>query len=212
MHARCTREEKLFVQTAACPEGQFMKSGMRKVASGKRMRVATVFTGAAACAATFAPAAHAATGHQAAPDTKTLTVPRLHDAMNEIRPDWNGYATVVSGSIQLGSCPSTPKWVHMSRSLDPYSTFCFGFKGELAFHSPDISVSRICGGNNYGDYVNSRGQTAYFGPGTTYVHLPWPGVAKIEAIQILKWSAHNNDKCPTPLGPARSSRAHRNDR
>ena len=39
-----------------------MKPEIKKAASGKTMRVATLFTGAAACAAAFAPAAHSADG------------------------------------------------------------------------------------------------------------------------------------------------------
>jgi hypothetical protein len=59
-----------------------MKSGIKKTGSARVMRVATVFTGAAACAVTFAPAATAGTAGPAAahpgylrqgirPDTET---------------------------------------------------------------------------------------------------------------------------------------------
>jgi hypothetical protein len=61
-----------------------MKSGIKKAASGKTMRVATLFTGAAACAAAFAPAAHAAT---AKPDTEPAscaTTPRWVHVANSI--------------------------------------------------------------------------------------------------------------------------------
>lgn len=64
-----------------------MKPGIKKVASGKTMRVATVFTGAAACAAAFAPAAHAATGF-----TRT--------AIKE-----------------TNSCGTVPRWVHLKNNI-----------------------------------------------------------------------------------------------
>jgi hypothetical protein len=170
-----------------------MKSGIKKVASGRAMRVATVFTGAAACAAAFTPVAHAATGHQAEPDGKGLALAQLQGMMHGARLDNNGHAA--SGSIrEVNGCAGTPTWVHLAKGA---AGDCVGYKGTWSFSvdglTGTISVSRICGGNNYGWYADANGSVGYYHQGTTYVTLP---VDNIRSIGIFGWKG--TDTCPAP--------------
>jgi hypothetical protein len=168
-----------------------VKPGIKKVASGKTMRVATLFTGAAAYAAAFAPAAAAGTvhaagaGHQARLDGRTLTALRLHDTMHGARPD-------DSGSIGwTSSCTRFPHWVHI---YSPAVHTCVGFKGTLDFVTDlgqPIGASTICGGNNYGWYKSVGDRKGYYHQGTTYATLP---VDNIKSIHISGWKG--TDACP----------------
>lgn len=170
-----------------------MKSGIKNVASGKTKRVATVFTGAAACAAAFVPAAHAANGHQAGLDGKKLTLAQHYGTMHGARPD--DYAA--SGSIREGNCATTPRWVHFAASGGK-SEVCFGFHGTLVVSSnyvPEYRVSQICGGTNHGWYESWAGRRGYYGPGKTWVHLP---VSNIKSVHISGWNK-NNSACGAPL-------------
>jgi hypothetical protein len=168
-----------------------MKPGIKKIAPGKTKRVATVFTGAAACAAAFVPAAHAANGHQAGLDGKKLTLAQHYGTMHGARPD--DYPA--SGSIEAGTCATTPRWVHV---VDGIHHSCFGFHGTWKFSisgSPAfVDVSQICGGTNHGWYKSAGGRTGYYGPGKTYVHLP---VTTMKSIHISGWSK-GNTACPAP--------------
>jgi hypothetical protein len=87
-----------------------MKSGIRKITSGKAMSVATVFTGAAASFAAFTPGAHAA-------------------AAGLMRP----------ASIREASCNTVPKWVHLNDSINS-SIECFGYDGVTAISFSTTSV------------------------------------------------------------------------
>jgi hypothetical protein len=122
-----------------------MKLG-KKSAMARTMRVATTFTGAAACAVAFAPAATAG----GLPYHQMPTYRR-------------------SGSIRSASCQGRPTWLHIDwysvLGAGPYLT-CVGYKGKLAM-SPTIFMSGQCGGNNSGWFFDSHGPFA-FRPGTTY--------------------------------------------
>ncbi len=91
-----------------------MKSGIKKT-----MRVATTFTGAAACAVGFNnPAAMAGTARPAAQAGQQ----QLHRiALAENRR--------VSGSIREANCASHSHWMHMGGPQG--SVGCIGFKGLL---------------------------------------------------------------------------------
>jgi hypothetical protein len=167
-----------------------MKPRIKKAALGKTMRVATAFTGAAAFAAAFAPGAHADTRHQAQLGAKTLTVPRLGTTYGR-QPD----LTAAPAISQATNCTTTPRYVHFAMGG---AVYCFGHDGTGYFPSGAyLYASRICGGNNSGSYESIGGHVATFGPGTTYAHLPWPGVTAIVAIQINYNNPNLNDKCPT---------------
>jgi len=197
MRAGCTPGERSLVQTKLrrVRKGNSVKPGMRKVASVKTMRVATVFTGAVACAAAFAPAAHAATGHQAAPDGKTLTdattltVPRP-GTMHGFHPD-------ISAAPQTSvakTCATTPRYVHL---LFGRRDTCLGHLGYESWDA-GFPVSKICGGNNAGSYGNTSGRTAKFGPGTTFAHLPWAGVTSLRWIHITAVYPSASSRCSNP--------------
>jgi hypothetical protein len=174
-----------------------MKPSIKKVASGKTMRVATVFTGAAACAAAFAPAAHAVTGHQAEANAKTLadattvTVSRP-GTMHRFQPD-------ISAAPQTSEagCSTTPRYLHFRTSV---GTVCFGHLGSFYFGPYPVIMTSICGGNNSGSYSNGFGKVAKFHTGTTFVHVPWysppVGNIQLERIRITKVYPAADDKCP----------------
>jgi hypothetical protein len=160
-----------------------MKPDYKKVASRKAMRVATVFTGAAACVTAFAPGAAAYAGHYAAIG-QPGHLARLDSKGLEAQPD-----TRVSGNIQSGACGGRPNWVHFEIGA---ATICFGSKGQWEDYDPGYRESKICGGNNFGWYSgkseNSRYNTAGFHPGTNFVHLPWPGSTYITYVVISSWA------------------------
>lgn len=199
MRGRCAGDassrENSPCKCMARQKGERVKPGVKKAALGKTMRVATVFTGAAACAAAFAPAAQAATGHQAAPDGKTLTDARtLRVLRAAAMPGFQPNSSRVSGQISWTShCANTPKYVHLVGASD----YCVGHDGIWSFGPSWYPfISRICGGNNSGSYENTSGEVAKFHPGTTYAHLPWKGDTLIRRIRIKKYTG--NDECPAP--------------
>jgi hypothetical protein len=93
-----------------------MKQG-KNTAIAKTMRVATTFTGAAVCAAAFAPTATAATHRPAG----------------------------VQGNIQAGPCSAHPTWLHVEWSTQ--SLECYGFSGTITFSSPIGMISQCGGNN-----------------------------------------------------------------
>jgi hypothetical protein len=157
-----------------------MKPGIQKITSGKRiMRVATVFTGAAAAAA-FTPAAMAATGHAAGtgPGTGVRTT---------ALPDGG------TGKITFSAYCRNAQWLHLEWSRG--ATGCFGYSGVWNL-GDDKPVSHECGGTNHGYvyYSNSHGAAPY-GPGTGYRGFPY----KLTEISIQYWTG--TDKCgPFPAG------------
>jgi hypothetical protein len=155
-----------------------MKPGIRKT-----LRVATTFTGAAACAAAFTPAAMAGTAHQARLGGKTITLPGHRGIRHGIRPD-------NTGSIELTtSCGTVPHWVHLANAG---SEICAGFKGTFSFYRSPQIVTKECGGTNHG-YLESPGGTKWdFYSGTTFTTPPFSLVSE---IHISGWKG--NDACPT---------------
>jgi hypothetical protein len=173
-------------------KGQHMNPSTRK-STRKAMRVATVFTGAAAVGA-FAPAAVAAvgheagTGHQARAVDKAPALPRVHGTTHGIRPDFSGRE---SGSIRLSRfCSQVPHWVHM-QSYSLKNSYCYGFKGLWEW-DPAAKMYGECGGNNFGYLYPDGGNAFSFHQGTTYRR--WTNGIKLFDIRISGWSG--NDKCP----------------
>src|ERR1700761_8643410 len=113
--------------------------------SGKRrtsMRVATGFTGVAACAVGMTQVANAQVTHQA--------------GAQRIRPDGR-----VDGSIRYtswcGARGVDVNWLHISTNI-PFSSpggptwvgsYCFGYKG-IYQSPPGVGMNAACGGNNHG--------------------------------------------------------------
>jgi hypothetical protein len=139
----------------------------------KALRVATIFTGAAA-STVGATAAHAAPAAQSGR--------RLGGSIRE--------------STHCGAQNKDTEWLH----LIPYNSLtsrCYGFGGS---YSPtgEAGVQAVCGGNNHGYLAGlpagTRPSWSFgFGPGTGYdenVMHPHLGF-----IVISKWTG--TDKCPT---------------
>jgi hypothetical protein len=88
--------------------------------SKRTMRVATAFTGVAACTAIAAPIAHASSGHRR------------------------------SGSIRESNCAGAgthPTWLHVASQN--YGITCYGFRGSYS-PTTEIGLRAECGGNNWG--------------------------------------------------------------
>jgi hypothetical protein len=156
-----------------------MNSQTRRVKSGKMVRVGTAFTGFAACAAGFAPAAMATT--TALPVHQPLQADHLPKA----------------AKIHESSCvDGTANWVHIG--LVGGSDTCFGGKGTSTVQLAQ-SVNKYCGGNNKGWIRVLNGaldaKTVHFGHGTTYANFP-KGYGSLSAVHISSWSG--NDKCGRP--------------
>jgi hypothetical protein len=159
-----------------------MNSGSGKLGSRKIMRVATVFTGAAACAVAFAPGAMAGTGQPAA--ARDGHQARLGGKTPGIRP-----------GITVGGCTGRPNWVHIG---DAFYTECFGFTGTYSVSRGDGAVAgAICGGNNYGwygGYSDLGFNTAGFHQGTTFAVVPSTIAESFTTMHISGWKG--NDACP----------------
>jgi hypothetical protein len=134
-----------------------MKPATRKSAR-KAMRVATVFTGAAAAAVTFMPAAQAGTGHTAGTEGKTLA-PGAGVRANGIKPDYSK-----SGNIESNGACTNAEWVHLEWGKGV--TDCFGNRGWIRY-GQDLAISHECGGTNFGVLDNTNGAISFV-PGTGY--------------------------------------------
>jgi hypothetical protein len=146
----------------------------------KTMRVATVFTGAAATAAAFTPAAMAGTGHGAVARTagKALNVPRERG----IRPDYSKY-----GSIRSSGACKNAEWVHLEWGRGYRD--CFGYHGGINW-GEELAISHECGGTNNG-IIFTTGNSIPYGPGTGYRGFP----TGTEALSIYIGSWTGTDHC-----------------
>lgn len=154
-----------------------MNSSIRKLASTRKMRVATLFTGAAACAVGFAPtAAAAATG---------IHLPELHTG---------GTPT------SIPHCTGHSTWMHMAFEGPETESACFGYTGydyNVASHNTTYAF-QICGGNNVGTYYGVNRHTnqytdAGYREGTTWVSLPGNSTWDVSTVYNSGWS--HSDKC-----------------
>jgi hypothetical protein len=149
------------------------------------MRVATTFTGAAACALGFAPAANAVTATQA--------VAGHGQYLNAIHP----YAT--HRSPDCGT--ATVHWLHVGNGTG--GDVCFGDKGGTGVlpASERSLIFSFCGGNNtcymFG-YTEPNGGgrhvSQYFGHGNYYAYLKTPFY--LWSVAILNYSG--TDGCGAP--------------
>jgi hypothetical protein len=190
MRSRCGRdalreEDRRGLQRVR--KGQLMRPGINRTAVRKTMRVATVFTGAAACATAFVAPAAAGTGQHAV--ARPGQQPRLNSS--RVRPLTN---------IESRNCADVgPSWVHFGTA--GAGSICWGYSGRWTGNKDFdyFTASRICGGNNsgsyggYSDYGNGDYHTAGFGHGTGWVHLPWPDSTVITMVYIKKYKG--SDKC-----------------
>jgi hypothetical protein len=158
-----------------------MNAATRKTTSRQAMRVATVFTGAAAAAVGFAPAALAAPGHAATQD---------HPA----RANGKAQAMAPASSIRSAGC-TTNTWLHVEY-FSSFRELCraFGFAGKMKPLSAPLEMSAQCGGNNYGTFFSSQGKKTTYGPGTTYREFSNP--ISVSYVSIRKWSG--TDECAWP--------------
>jgi hypothetical protein len=155
----------------------------KKSAVKKAMRVATTFTGAAAFAAGFAPAANAA--------THPVMQGRYHKLPIAEK---QGLGVTPQTTIHSGPCSVHPTWLHFEWALEDnlntrYLT-CMGFAGTDRF-TQAVSMFSQCGGNNYG-YFDSGSPYLSFRPGTTY--RTFPHRYNLWLVHISRWTG--SDTCP----------------
>lgn len=139
----------------------------------RSMRVATLFTGIATCAAgmAYAGTAQAAT-HTTVDHAQKLT-PRT------VKPAGRN----VSGSIQEVSECGNNTWVHVLSAVNLRS-ICFGYRGTTSA-SNETGAAAECGGNNYGWMDSVRGYRIFsFREGTTFATLNWP---HLSYVHISGW-------------------------
>jgi hypothetical protein len=174
-----------YVVTTRTRKGVIVKPDTKKAASRKTMRVATTFTGVAACAAFMTPAAMAGTARSAGP--RSGNRPQANGRTDAVRP---------ANTEQRSCTGGTSNWLHMAFAG---TALCYGFKGTLGIDGS--AVSEFCGGNNKGWFAGSsyggKWVTHDFGHGTTYNHFT------TQARPFFVYSVHisnysGNDKCPLP--------------
>jgi hypothetical protein len=142
----------------------------------RSMRVATLFTGVAACTAAMALGGTA----QAATHTTVKHTPKGTRGTA-------GPAYRTSGNIrEVTSCGSNT-WLHVQSEPNRHS-FCFGFAGT-SVPTNEVGVYAQCGGNNYGwlDWPGGDDFVTY-GPGSTYRKLNW---AHLSYVHLSSWSSFN---------------------
>jgi hypothetical protein len=164
-----------------------MSTATRTTASRKAMRVATVFTGAAA-AAVLPSAAMAG----------TATPVRPTDHIEALRPA-NSSGKVYGSIRRQPQCDfpgaTKPQWVHIIGVGAGGSTeTCFGFAGLWDVSgglANEWTINYECGGTNFGA-LNPLTDSQSFGPGTGYrkehgFHM--------NSIDIFAWSS-GGKTCP----------------
>jgi hypothetical protein len=157
------------------------------------MRVATIFTGVAAC--TFGAATQVANAQEAVPQAAG----HMTQGVGRAIADGKSY-----GSIRMaencGEYNTDKEWLHVS-TTDYYTTYywqvvslCFGYKG-LWNSPPFTGIKAECGGNNHGLLVGLTAAgdkwSTGFGPGTTYRTI---GRAHLSGVFVNSWTG--TDKCP----------------
>jgi hypothetical protein len=157
-----------------------MKPSIKKAASRKTVRVATTFTGAAACAVTFAPTVAAGTGQPAAAQ------PGHQHKVHRIQ------------AITQANCRGTNQshWMHMGTET---TVTCFGFRGATHVRPNPFKITSFCGGNNsgfiYGTSAGGNAASIFFGHGTYYNQFQTPS-PPLHASFVSIIGFGGNDKCP----------------
>jgi hypothetical protein len=146
-------------------DASFMKPSIKKVASLKTMRVATLFTGTAACAIALAPGAMAAVQ--------------------------SGGGNIQGPS----PCGPVPHWLHFRNGGDTYCFGHVGWETVASLGVSRMCGGNNSGfyygyyKNANGDYET---YSAGFGAGTTYVNVPH-APNHLTQVSIFGWSG--NDTC-----------------
>jgi hypothetical protein len=162
-----------------------MNASTRTTTSRKAMRVATVFTGAAAAAVGFAPGAVAAPGHAAAQGHAALA---------------NGTARALAPDTTSRGC-TTNSWLHIQYS-SYFRALCRQF-GGVGYAYPlttgggfQLEMTAQCGGNNIGRIYpeSAPAKPITYRQGTTY--RTFPHVVDISFLSISGYGGH--DKCAWP--------------
>lgn len=190
-----TRESRpkpgLFMFMVRTPqEGAFVMNSQGKPKSARRLRVATVFTGAAACAVGFGPAANAQpvqAGGAPAPGAAH------HRAGLQVRP-----------REETNCSAGKSTWFHLynKSGLGAHYEWCVGFSGYTPLNGI-VTAQGFCGGNNSGRFLGSNGVWHGFGHGTSIYFFKakngFPGSHyEVQAVSIYSWSGP--DKCPATDG------------
>jgi hypothetical protein len=173
-----------------------MEAKNGKSMSRKSMRVATIFTGVAACTAVVAPVANA---QDAAHPVSRNTSKHIGRAFRLASKNGS-----IRDASSCGNRGVDHTWLHVStnfllgqsRGGSPNYTYvtsvCFGFKGSY-YSPPGIGINAECGGNNHGVVFGYKPQfwSFFFGPGTTY-HALYK--SSLYGVEIDGWTG--NDQCP----------------
>lgn len=157
-----------------------------KAKGSKSMRVATIFTGVAACTGGLAQAANA---------QDTTHTPVHHAAFPAARS--TGSIRQVSDCHDLGII-GTSNW-QTDATYGPVGggfSVCYGDKGTWQ-SPPGTGLSAECGGNNRGWLYGGKNDSPVvfdFGVGKTYAFLGW---SHFLAVHISGWTG--TDECPAPI-------------
>jgi hypothetical protein len=172
-----------------------MKKGTQKVLPRKTLRVATTFTGVAACAAAFVPtAAAAATTHR---PQKTYD----QHATGALR---KGGAHPLAITEKDGCPGGTSDWIHLGYFKE--TDACFGGSGKAtgSLNRPVYYATSFCGGNNLGwisGYLTGDNNDFWDHSilhGTTYFKIPHTSQLGLATtvLSMYGWSGHDGCKFP----------------
>jgi hypothetical protein len=153
----------------------------------KSFQMATVFTGAAACAAVFAPTAGAVTAR---------TAPAVRAGAATART-----TAAVPATASENCNAGTKTWVHVYFPAGAHhGPVCFGGRGVAGV--ADVTRLGVCGGNNSG-YISGLSTDhgghwpIHFGPGTTERNFSKWGVGGDLRVSFVYISGFKGgDTCP----------------
>jgi hypothetical protein len=179
-----------------------MHPGSSKSAARKTVRTVTLVTGITACAAAFAPMAHAQpTAKAAAPSAGKTTAHKMVSYRTEARPD----------ATDKGCGSGTTHWFHAYDAFNAFSTCVAGPSGTNI--PTTVAYSGFCGGNNKGWFLGhslhgnpKSPQFHTFGRGNSVYHFRAPKFPNseyyISYVYVSSWTG--TDACPQPYQPKRS--------
>jgi hypothetical protein len=158
----------------------------------RSMRVATLFTGAAAATVGMTQVANAQdVAHPAHKPTPKHIAGQVRPAITKLGNIKSSWACAEY------STPRNPTWLHaVYDSVQNHASYsyCYGGKGSIV--SPHgTGITYECGGNNHGLLVGysdggTKSWSFRFRPGTTYAHL---NRGSLYLVAIWSWSG--TDKC-----------------
>jgi hypothetical protein len=152
------------------------------------MRVATIFTGVAACVVGGTQVANAQ-------EVRPAGTQDIQGYGQAALPGWV-YSGYITSAIACGNAGVDKPWLHVSTTnpqTNKITSLCFGNQGRSV--SPRFVGARAeCGGTNHGvltGFKNSSSVYFKFGPGTTYAKLSW---SHLNTVYIGSWTG--TDQCP----------------